>query len=657
VDSSIATDAGLLIEEVRDSILSLQKDGYVTAVRLANPDCLKVQITEQGRLALSQSRPFLARQDDGHSEEKGSIKIVPKGLRSFDEHDADFFLDLLPGPRRGDGLPESIHFWKTRIEELDPEKTFKIGTVYGPSGCGKSSLVRAGLLPRLSNVLIQVYIEATPAHTESSLLRVLQKRLPHLAEYIDLRTALVDAKEHLTKGRNKLVLVIDQFEQWLQANRGEENTDLGAALRECDGKLVQALVLVRDEFSMTLFRFLEALGIDFKKGENAYVVYRFDLPHARKVLIAFGRAYGRLPEADAELNQDQRRFIDQALAGLSQDGEVVPVRLALFAEMVGELIGGRPWTPTTLVEFGGTEGVGQTFLERTFNSPKDNPKYFVHLRATQAVLSALLPDGGTNMGRRMRSYEELLTASGYAGSPKLFDDLLRILDNETRLITPIEPDESSEECRGLGQRGKRYYQLTHDYLVHSLKDWLTSKQRETSEGRAELLLDELFLNWTSSSRRNRPEHLYYSSMDELIFVLSRVKVESTGAPKMEYLADSVQFYASDLFSSVFASIAERYLSVRSVYCYAVSLILGAAYLYFVEFRENEIAESGWTAVLLRCVVATVLGFVILLKIPPFLRSQRIPFASFLVRVSNTKRPFLQIVAAALGELRQLHVLR
>ena len=45
------------------------------------------------------------------------IRIVPKGLRSFDEHDADFFLELLPGPRDREGLPDSIRFWKTRIEE------------------------------------------------------------------------------------------------------------------------------------------------------------------------------------------------------------------------------------------------------------------------------------------------------------------------------------------------------------------------------------------------------------------------------------------------------------------------------------------------------------------------------------------------------------
>jgi serine/threonine protein kinase len=68
------------------------------------------------------------------------IRIVPKGLRSFDEADADFFLELLPGPRDREGLPESIRFWKRRIEQLDPDKSFRVGLIYGPSGCGKSSL-------------------------------------------------------------------------------------------------------------------------------------------------------------------------------------------------------------------------------------------------------------------------------------------------------------------------------------------------------------------------------------------------------------------------------------------------------------------------------------------------------------------------------------
>ena len=88
--------------------------------------------------------------DSSPASDSQPVKIVPKGLRSFDAHDADFFLELLPGPRDRDGLPDSIRFWKTRIEETDADNTFAVGLIYGPSGCGKSSLVKAGLLPRLA---------------------------------------------------------------------------------------------------------------------------------------------------------------------------------------------------------------------------------------------------------------------------------------------------------------------------------------------------------------------------------------------------------------------------------------------------------------------------------------------------------------------------
>src|SRR5262249_11699215 len=52
---------------------------------------------------------------------------------------------------------------------------------------------------------------------------------------------------------------------------------------------------------------------------------------------------------------------------------------------------------------------------------------------------------------------------------------------------------------GLGVRGERlagqYYQLTHDYLVPSLREWLTRKQRETRRGRAELRLADRAALW------------------------------------------------------------------------------------------------------------------------------------------------------------------
>ncbi len=50
----------------------------------------------------------------------------------------------------------------------------------------------------------------------------------------------------------------------------------------------------------------------------------------------------------------------------------------------------------------------------------------------------------------MRSYTELLEASGYGNRPKDFDDLLRILDSEIRLITPTDPEAREKLISPLG---------------------------------------------------------------------------------------------------------------------------------------------------------------------------------------------------------------
>jgi serine/threonine protein kinase/formylglycine-generating enzyme required for sulfatase activity len=438
------------------------------------------------------------------------IRIVPKGLRAFDAHDADFFLELLPGPRDRDGLPDGIRFWKTRIEETDPDNTFSVGLIYGPSGCGKSSLVKAGLLPRLSDDVIAVYVEATAEDTEARLLNGIRKRCAALPAGLSLRETLAAIRrgQGVPTGK-KVLIVLDQFEQWLHARRGEEDTELVQALRHCDGGRLQCVVLVRDDFWLAVSRFMQALEIRIVEGENARLVDLFVPRHAKKVLAAFGRAFGAL--SGKELAEDENAFLDQGVAGLSQDGKVISVRLALFAEMVK----GKPWTPATLKSIGGTEGVGVTFLEDTFASPGANPRHRLHQKAARAVLKALLPEAGTDIKGHMRSHVDLLAASGYAGRTSDFEDLVRILDSEVRLITPTEPEGAPEASGGrepaaASERGagaprspERYYQLTHDFLVPSLRDWLTRKQHETRRGRAELRLAERAALWNS-----KPENRY-----------------------------------------------------------------------------------------------------------------------------------------------------
>ncbi len=61
-----------------------------------------------------------------------------------------------------------------------------------------------------------------------------------------------------------------------------------------------------------------------------------------------------------------------------------------------------------------------TFLEETFSSQAANPKFRLHQKAARAVLNALLPDSGTDIKGQMKSYDELLEASGYAARPQDF---------------------------------------------------------------------------------------------------------------------------------------------------------------------------------------------------------------------------------------------
>lgn len=429
-------------------------------------------------------------------------RIVPKGLRCFDEHDSDFFLELLPGPRDRDGLPEVIRFWKTRIEEQDPDETFAVGLMYGPSGCGKTSLLRAGLLPRLGDHVCPLRIEATADETESRLLNVLRKHYPAIPAELSLPEVFTGLREgHWIPWDTKLLIVIDQFEQWLHAQAGDLRSEFADALRQCDGGRLQALVLVRDDFWMAVTRFFDELEIGLSIGDNVAAVDLFDLRHARRVLAAFGRAHGALRENAGRESPDESRFLDQAVNGLAEGGKVICVHLALFSEMMK----GRPWTASSLADVGGTEGVGVTFLEETFGSGTANPIHRRYAQAARAVLHALLPERGTDIKGRMRTREELLTVSGYESRPREFNELMHVLDGELRLITPTDRE---GDPRVEADGSFRDYQLTHDYLVPALRDWLSRKQRETRRGRAELKLAERASLWKSKPERKQLPSLW-----------------------------------------------------------------------------------------------------------------------------------------------------
>ncbi len=482
------TSAHDLVEELDEWLVSRGLDEQTTQSGLTTP----------GEATRTARDP-----DTEESPARPRVRVRPKGLRAFDADDADYFLRLLPGPRDRNDLPESIRFWKTRIEPGKRDDPFAVGLLCGPSGSGKTSLVRAGLLRQLDpNLVLHVYVEATPETTEARLLAALERVTsgPGARRSLALSIAGIRNRTLLSPGP-KVLIVLDQFEQWLLADHEPSGVaeQLVAALRQCDGFNVQCLILVRDDFGMAAARFMRSLEIRLIESHNFATVEPFDPVHARKVLREFGLAYDRF--RDDEVGPHER-FLDQAVDELAQDGKIAPVRLALLAQMIKD----KPWTPATLKEVGGLEGIGRTFLEESLAGPLANPEHKLHLAAARRVLQALLPSGAADIRGHMRSYSELLEASGYARKPGDFDTLLAILGTELRLITPTDPHvPDPSDLDPPSHRGDRYYHLTHDYLVPSLREWLRQKDIETIAGRAAIRLSERTAEWTARrSRRYLP---------------------------------------------------------------------------------------------------------------------------------------------------------
>ena len=75
---------------------------------------------------------------------------------------------------------------------------------------------------------------------------------------------------------------------------------------------------------------------------------------------------------------------------------------------------------------------------------------------------------------------------------------MRILNDELRIITPTEKTRADEPGEADVPDAAARYQLTHDYLVPSLREWLTRKLRETRRGRATLCLEQRAEQWNKT---------------------------------------------------------------------------------------------------------------------------------------------------------------
>jgi hypothetical protein len=83
-----------------------------------------------------------------------------------------------------------------------------------------------------------------------------------------------------------------------------------------------------------------------------------------------------------------------------------------------------------------------------------------------------------------------------------------------------------------------FYQLTHDYLVPSLREWLTRKQKETRRGRAELRLADRAAAWNA-----RPESRHLPAWWEWLNIRLLSRKRDWTAPQRRMMGKAGRYHA------------------------------------------------------------------------------------------------------------------
>lgn len=344
-------------------------------------------------------------------------------------------------------------FGRERDAQLLINKLFShpLTLLYAPSGVGKTSLLRALVIPNLKAEEAQVvYFDrwntADPCSSLAAVIRQDEAVTPGPGQLVDA------AQAALARDDSTLVIVLDQFEEYLQryaANLGLLPAALGALLRTTMD--VRVVLSFREEFLASVDACLR--GHVLALFASTYHLEHLDRERAREAIVFPARKYGGT--CDEELVD---RLLDDLAPGdpekatgrLFRGGIELPF-LQLICRSLwerGRAAGHSGMRMDDYRALGGRKGIISAYLHtvtRDFG-------LFQRLDAAQ-VLKALAPRSGVKIAYPL----EALAAQAGTSEPRT-QKVLDIL-REHRIV------------RTRDAAGGVSYELQHDAFIEIVRPW------------------------------------------------------------------------------------------------------------------------------------------------------------------------------------------
>lgn len=403
-------------------------DGVITATELylyLREQVEKPTLAMNVRLRQTPSIFILPKHDKGEyifrsPNHKSNLPPIPKrnpfkGLQSFEEVDKELFYGR-------DRVVDSL---------LDHVLKHSLTVVTGASGTGKSSVVKAGLIGRLKEKGFDVL----------PVIRPTQRPLEELARL------------PLSGKKDKLVLVIDQFEELLTQSSGEDKDKFIKILRGYMGEGLKVILTVRSDYEP---QFDMENWEAWQKGR--FIIPPFTVEELREVIVR--------PAIQEVLQFDSPKLIDQILQEVVQSPGALPLLSFTLSELYEKYVtsgrNDRLLTEKDYQSSGGVIGSLRKKADEIFT--KLDP---VQQNAMKNVMLRMVSIGGGEYAGK-RVFKTDLVFTDVAETERVNDIITKM--QEARLV-----------IQGTDHEGRAYVEPAHDALVRAwtkLTEWIKERGEE-----------------------------------------------------------------------------------------------------------------------------------------------------------------------------------